>query len=353
MEDSSDDERDGLVTHIVTVQHMLLVGLELFYKPDRIARVVNLSTNIDRFNTKFGVQPVTACMLYEDLQKTNIDDARIDEPDKTTLKFFLISLYFLRKYPTEDILESTLDFSPRYISGVAWQYVYRIQAMKAEKIVWPDDLNDQDMWVLTVDGTHCWIKEPGHPEFSQDRRKYSHKLNKAGKSYELGIALNGGLIWMNGPFDAGENDIAIFRKPNGLKDRLELLGKKAIGDLGYRGEPKFVSYPNPDDYKRVAMFKSRALKRHENFNCMTKVFEILSGRFRHIEDKFGSAFEAVCVLCQYKLENELPLYDVLIAAVVNAADKNNDSESTSSAKSNSSIDDDILELAGTEEEDEL
>jgi hypothetical protein len=132
------------------------------------------------------------------------------------------------------------------------------------------------------------------------RRKYSHKLNKAGKSYELGIGLNGGLIWMNGPlFDAGENDITIFRKPNGLKDRLELLGEKAIGDLGCRGEPKFVSYPNPDDYKRVAMFKSRALKRHENFNCMTKVFEILSGRFRHTEDKFGSAFEAVCVLCQY------------------------------------------------------
>jgi hypothetical protein len=93
---------------------MLLVGLELFYKPDRIARVESLSTNIDRFNTKFGVQPVTACMLYEDdLQKTNVDDARIDEPDKTTLKFFLISLYFLRKYPTEDILESTLDYSPR------------------------------------------------------------------------------------------------------------------------------------------------------------------------------------------------------------------------------------------------
>jgi hypothetical protein len=41
------------------------------------------------------------------------------------------------------------------------------------------------------------------------------------------MALDGGLIWMNGPFfDAGENDITIFRKPNGLKDRLEeLLGK--------------------------------------------------------------------------------------------------------------------------------
>ncbi len=127
----SEDERDALVTHIVTVQQILLVGLELFYKPDRIARVENLSTNIDLFNAKFGVQPVAACMLYEDLQKTNVvDDARIDKPHDgdITLKFFLMSLYFLTKYPTEDILESTFDFSPRYISRVMWQYIYRIQA---------------------------------------------------------------------------------------------------------------------------------------------------------------------------------------------------------------------------------
>ena len=103
-EDSSEDERDALVTHIVTVQQILLVGLELFYKPDRIARVENLSTNIDRFNTKFGIQPVTACMLYEDLQKTNVDDARINQPDDTTLKFFLLSLHYLRKYPTSSCL---------------------------------------------------------------------------------------------------------------------------------------------------------------------------------------------------------------------------------------------------------
>lgn len=247
-------ERDDLVTHIVTVQQILQAGLALFYSPARVARVKNNSTNLDRFNTKFGVQPVTACMIYEDLQKTNIDDARIDSPNDISLKFFLISLYYLQKYPTEDVMESTLDISPRYISKMVWQYIGRVQAMKAEKIVWPDNLNDSDTWVLTVDGTHCWIKEPNHPEFSQDRSKYSHKLNKAGKSYELGIALNGGIIWMNGPFDAGENDIAIFRKANGLKERLEALGKKAIGDLGYRGEPKYVSFPNPLDSKPINKF---------------------------------------------------------------------------------------------------
>ena len=146
---------------------------------------------------------------------------------------------------------------------------------------------------------------------------------------------------MNGPFDAGENDITIFRKPNGLMERLRSLGKKAIGDFGYRGEPDYVSFPNAHDSKPVDRFKSRALKRQENFNCMTKVFQILAGRFRHPERKFGTAFEAVCVICQYKLENEMPLYDVLVEAVINADAEDADSSSDSDVEtvSDDGIDD--------------
>ena len=96
------------------------------------------------------------------------------------------------------------------------------------------------------------------------------------------------------------------------------LGKKAIGDLSHRGEPKFISFPNSHDPKQVDRFKSRALKRYENSNCMTKVFQILAGRFQHGEEKFRCAFEAICVICQCKLETELPLHDVLIDAVINA-----------------------------------
>ena len=38
----------------------------------------------------------------------------------------------------------------------------------------------------------------------------------------------------------------------------------------------------------------------------------MKGRFRHSTTKFGVCFEAVCVLCQYKLENDRPLFDVLV-----------------------------------------
>jgi hypothetical protein len=86
--------------------------------------------------------------------------------------------------------------------------------------------------------------------------------------------------------------------------------------------------------------KSRALKRQENFNNMTKVLEILAQRqFRRLEAKFGWAFEVVCIIRQYKLENEMPLYyDVLIDAVINA--KDDDDSSTASGSSDAiTIDD--------------
>jgi hypothetical protein len=181
--------------------------------------------------------------------------------------------------------------------------------------MWPDDWGE-DIWIITVDGTHCWVKEPSHPEWSQDREYYSHKFNKAGVNYELGIAISTSrLVWMNGPFKAGKSDNKIFRD-FGLKDLLERIGKKAIGDKGYNGHRNVCSTFNAHDSRNVKKFKSRALKRHENFNNMTKRFSCLSGRFRHGVDKFATMFEAICVICQLQMEDDMPLYDVLIEDIM-------------------------------------
>ena len=69
---------------------------------------------------------------------------------------------------------------------LVWYFLKKIQALKADVIVWPDDWGD-DIWIVTVDGTHCWIKEPTHPDWSQDKSYFSHKYNKAGLNYELAI----------------------------------------------------------------------------------------------------------------------------------------------------------------------
>ena len=111
------------VPHVVTAAEMLQAGLELLYTKARIQRVKNHRTNITRFNIKFGVMPATACTIYEDLQKTTVVEAKITKPDHKALTQFLISLYFLRKYPTEDVIESTFDFSPRYASRKIWEMV--------------------------------------------------------------------------------------------------------------------------------------------------------------------------------------------------------------------------------------
>jgi hypothetical protein len=79
-----------------------------------------------------------------------------------------------------------------------------------------------------VDGTHCWLREPQHLVWLQDPKWYWHKFNKAGVNYELGISiLQNMLVWMNGPFKAGLNEITIFTN-KGSKQKLLATGKKAI-----------------------------------------------------------------------------------------------------------------------------
>jgi hypothetical protein len=178
--------------------------------------------------------------------------------------------------------------------------VEKIQALKAQKIVWPDDNFGDDIWVLTVDRMHCWLREPQHPVWSQDPEWYSHKFNKAGINYELAILISQNrLEWMNGPFKAGLNDITIFTN-EGLKEKLRATGKKAIGDSGHSQK---ISTPNSHDSKQVKKFKSRALERQEKFNGMIKNFDCLSGGFRHSVDRFKNCFGAMCVICQYQIEN--------------------------------------------------
>jgi hypothetical protein len=65
-----------------------------------------------------------------------------------------------------------------------WFFVEKSDlATEKRKIVWPAGNFGTDLWVLTVDGTHCWIQEPTHETWSQDRDFYSHKYGKAGNTY--------------------------------------------------------------------------------------------------------------------------------------------------------------------------
>lgn len=298
---------------VYTSKEVLQIGLRLVkFSVKRIKRAKRVR-NIRRFEQQYGVSPEIAVALFHDLQTTVFEDALVIQKD-ADIRYYLLTLYFLKNYPKEYQIEAQFDWSPKWARDHYWFWAKKIQAMKSEKIIFPD-FDEGEEWVMTVDGTHCWIEEPEHPTWSRDTSYFSHKYNKAGMGYELGIHLwKPQLIWMNGPHKAGKNDAWVL-KNKGLLTKLQLIGKKAIGDLGYRGYQECISVPNPYDSRRVQLFKSRACLRHETFNGIIKEFACLQGRFRHATSRFAVCFEAVCVICQYKLERERPLFDVLVEDV--------------------------------------
>jgi hypothetical protein len=218
---------------IITPDEFLFLGLKLVgYKRRRI-RSAKKKTNIDRFVAHFGSVPCICASIWEDFQTTQVIEARVPVEDLNVEYFLaLMALHHLKRYPTEGEREAIFDVSKKWGRNKVWFYVEKVQALKAQKIVWPDDNFGDDIWAVTVDGTHCWIREPQHPTWSQDPEYYSHKYNKAGLNYKLAMSISQNrLVWMNGPFKAGMNDITIFTK-KGLKEKLRDTGKKAIGDGG-------------------------------------------------------------------------------------------------------------------------
>jgi hypothetical protein len=112
---------------------------------------------------------------------------------------------------------------------------------------------------------------------------------------------------MNGPFRAGKPDISIFNE--GLVALLP-VGHRAIGDNGYGGNMEKLALPNRHDAPVLRKFKGRARARQESFNARVKNYKAVANKFRHGIPKHEIAFEAICVICQYQLENGSPLFDV-------------------------------------------
>ena len=75
-----------------------------------------------------------------------------------------------------------------------------------------------------------------------------------------------------------------------------------------------VGADNKYDSQQVKEFKSRVKARHESANCRLKAFHILEDTFRSTGkdrlSKHKAVFEACCVLVQYEMENNRPLFKV-------------------------------------------
>ena len=62
------------------------------------------------------------------------------------------------------------------------------------------------------------------------------------------------VVWVNGPFPAGENDKTVFDKPDGLRSKLK-EGQLLLGDQGYRGDPDKVASRSTDYSAEVKDFR--------------------------------------------------------------------------------------------------
>lgn len=106
---------------------------------------------------------------------------------------------------------------------------------------------------VSIEGTDCPVH--GIHPFTPDM--YSHKFNRAGLRYELGVSIHSGLIvWVSEPFKcAVHNDLSIFKSQ--MAQRLN-PGEKVVGDKGYN-HVSFVTNVKDEDQN----IHERIRERHE------------------------------------------------------------------------------------------
>jgi hypothetical protein len=172
-EDEHDDTVIALTPDEILKRGLLLVG----YTRKRIKRAKR-KVNLSRFKGHFGSSPRVIAQIWEDLQRTDIQKSFVPV-EMQNFDHFLMAMHHLKRYPTELEREAIFDISYWQGHDAVWYFVEKIQALKVVKITWPEFGVDA-IWVITVDGQHCWIQEPQHETWSQDKDYYSHKYGKAG-----------------------------------------------------------------------------------------------------------------------------------------------------------------------------
>ena len=117
-----------MVIHI-TPNGLLNIGLAILGRG-----VVEPSTQmISIFKAHYGCSPSIVVMLLHDLQTTDIHEARVEDR-KLKIEYILLTLYFLRLYPTEVQLAATFKIGVVTVRTWIWFYIPKFQALKANKV---------------------------------------------------------------------------------------------------------------------------------------------------------------------------------------------------------------------------
>lgn len=118
------------MTVVITADEFLQKGLELAgFDRDRHRRVCRAS-NLSRFRSFYGSNPIVYAQIWEDLQANETpEDASKMDPDS-----FLMALHFLTRYPTEQELSGLFKICEKTARTWSWIYVQKIAALKGQKV---------------------------------------------------------------------------------------------------------------------------------------------------------------------------------------------------------------------------
>ena len=291
---------------LLNADQVLEHGYKLVYKG--IFRRNKVKRNLRRFKGHFGSMPEVYAALWNELQQTDIPEARLEDASTKDLDRFFMTLLFLKVYDTQERLASRFGIDEDTVGLWVWYYLSKISGLKSAKIKWPTNWGNV-RFIISVDGVNFGINEPIHPTLNKDKKYFDRKGGKAGLTYEIALHLwENRVVWLNGPFPANAGtDKNIFNE-KGLESMIP-DGKSAIADKIFTGCPK-ISMHNSLDTQEVRVFKRRARSRQENFNGRLKNFDCLRTRFRHGKLKHQTVLEAVAVICIMQMENGSPLFDL-------------------------------------------
>lgn len=129
------DEDEDLL--IVTDNEIINVGLMLVGYSEVMVERVKDEENKSRFRSHFGSSSIACAQLWEALQVTNTEAARVEGSQlelEKYLRYFLMALHWLKCYPTETQREALFNLNPKTCREWGWYFVKKIAALKNEKV---------------------------------------------------------------------------------------------------------------------------------------------------------------------------------------------------------------------------
>ena len=132
-------------------EEFMLLGLQMMGFSIGTIKNNCYATNLERFKDQYYATPSTCEKLLVDIQSDE-NTANIKKPIP---RYLLLTLFYLKKYPTKGQMAGFLDVTEKTALTHAKRYVDAIQGLKEKKIRWIFDDNDnlKERFIISVDGT--------------------------------------------------------------------------------------------------------------------------------------------------------------------------------------------------------